>query len=388
MNEYISNQNDYTNVSEWQEAGYTGRNIVVWDMEGLTDHGKYTRERVLDAAPDATVINRPWNKTVSKGVLTSEKVYDEEAETYLPFLEFVDKFKPKVLTCSKSGGKDDIYKAIRPILAEGVSKHNLVIFNSAGNDGSDGVKGGALPQDYAMYIGAVMMFANDPNDIRGCGYSSLGDEFEEVDFSSFTGKQGRSGTSFSTPFVAGQAALLIQRYGDMSQEEIYNYFKMCSKPLRLAKDIVEIDFVGGKYIYDYRTGYGIPILPHLDKRYLTLTIGSKQLFIDGEPQEMDTAPFIKDSRTFVPIAFVALALGAEVKWNAITKTVTITKGNTRVELYINKKYYHVNGKREEMDTAPFIKDQRTFVPISWVALALSCRVAWVAKEKKVQILEV
>ncbi len=387
MDDYISNQNTYTNVSEWQEAGYTGRGVIVWDMEGLSDHGKYTRERVLDAAPDATVINRPWNKSSFKNEITSEQVYDEDTKTYLSFVEFVEKFKPKVLTCSKSGPQS-LYPAIKKIMDEPQKKHKLVIFNSAGNDGSDGVKGGALPQSNAMYIGAVMMFANNPNDIRCCGYSSLGDEFEEVDFSSFVGKQGRNGTSFSTPFVAGQAALLVQRYGDMSQQEVYNYFKMCSKPLQIGHDAIEIDFVGGKYIYDYRTGYGIPILPHLDKRYLTLTIGSKRLFIDGEPEEMDTAPFIKDSRTFVPIAFVALALGAEVKWNAITKEVKITKGSTTVKLYINKKYYYVNGVKYDLDTAPFIKDQRTFVPVSWIALALGCRVSWCSEEKKVQILEV
>lgn len=388
MDDYISNQNTFTNVSEWQEAGYTGRGVIVWNMEGMTDHGKYTRERILDAAPDASVINRPWNKTINNSVLISEQVYDEEDKKYLSIKEFVTKFKPKVLTCSQGGGKESLYKAFRPLLTEVQKEHNLVIFNSAGNDGSNGVQGGKLPPENAMYIGAVMMFQNNPNDIRCCGYSSLGDEFEEVDFSSFVGKQGRNGTSFSTPFVAGQAALLVQRYGKMSQQEIYNYFKMCSRPLRIGHDAVEIDFVGGHYIYDYRTGYGIPVLPHLEKRYLTLTIGSKQLFINGEPEEMDTAPFVKDSRTFVPIAFVALALGAEVKWNAITKEVKITKGSKTVKLYINKKYYYVNGVKYDIDTTPFIKDQRTFAPVSWVALALGCRVSWCSEEKKVQILEV
>ena len=385
---YLDKQNTFTNVTEWHNAGYTGKDILVWDMEGLGDHGKYTRERILDAAPEAKVINRPWNKATRNGVFAQEQVYDDKTKTYLSFNEFVEKYRPKVLTCSMSGGQKAIYDGIRPILTAAQNKYKLLIFNSAGNDGSSGLKGGALPQENAMYIGAVMMFANNPNDIRGCGYSSLGDEFEEVDFSSFTGKQGKSGTSFSTPFVAGQAALLAQRYGDMSQNEVYNYFKMCAKPLMLDHNAIKTDFIGGQYIYDFRTGYGIPILPHLNKRYLTLTIGHNYLTVDGNGMPMDTAPFIKDSRTFVPIAFISLALGAEVAWSPISKKVTIVKGETKLELYIGKRQYYINGSRYDMDTAPFIKDSRTFVPISWIALALGCRVSWVNSERKVQILEV
>lgn len=384
MDEYIKNQNEYTNVSEWHEAGFTGKGILVWDMEGLSEHGKITRQRILDAAPDAEVINRPWNKST---IDMSEYVYDEKTKTNIHFKDFVEKYKPQILTCSKGGSKN-AYKITKPILDVAQKKHNLLCFNSGGNDGDSGVKGGSLPQENAMYIGAVMMFQNNPEDIRPCGYSSLGDEFEEIDFSTFVGRQGHNGTSFSAPFVAGQAALLRQRYGAMSQEEVYNYFKMVSKPLQTDRNAIRTDFIGGHYLYDFKTGYGIPVLPHLDKNYITMDIGSHIYMRNGIPQEMDTVPFIKDSRTFVPIAFVALALGAEVKWNAILKRVTITKGKSKVELDINKKPYYVNGFVQEMDTAPFIKDDRTFVPISWAALALGCRVAWVASERKVQILEV
>lgn len=388
MDAYIKNQNAFTNVTEWHEHGITGKGVLVWDMEGLTEHGKYTRQRILDAAPDAEVINRPWNISCSSKELHSEYVYDENTKSNLPFEEFVKKYKPQVCSCSKGGGSENRWQWSRPIIRKVKKDIPLLMFNSAGNDGSDGVKGGSLPPEEAMYIGAVMMFQNNPEDIRGCGYSSLGDEFEEVDFSSFVGKQGYSGTSFSTPFVAGQAALLLQRYGKMSYQEMYNYFKMCSKPLMLDHNAIKIDFVGGRYIYDFRTGYGIPVLPAFDKNYVTMDIGSRIYMKNGIPLEMDTEPFIKDSRTFVPIAFVALALGAEVEWNALLKQVRITKGDKRVELYINKKYYYVNGKRYELDTAPFIKDSRTFVPVSHVALALGARVAWAADERRVQILEV
>lgn len=38
---------------------------------------------------------------------------------------------------------------------------------------------------------------------------------------------------------------------------------------------------------------------------------------------MDVAPFLKDSRTFVPIRFVAEGMGYNVDWDELTKTVSI-----------------------------------------------------------------
>lgn len=388
MDDYIKNQNTYTNVLEWHEAGFTGKDILVWDMEGNTDHGKKTRERILDAAPDAKVINRPWNTKMSSKGIEYEYVYDEETKTNLPFEEFVRKYQPKIFTCSKGGGSETKYKWTRPMLQKVRKEIPFVAFNSAGNDGSEGVKGGSLPPDQAMYVAAAMMFKNDPKDIRIANYSSIGKEFEQVDFASFVGKQGQSGTSFSTPYLAGQTALLFQRYGEMSQDEVYNYFKMISKPLDTIDDRdIRFDFAGGFYLYDHWSGYGIPVMPHLSQRYLVFKIDSKFYKKDGKEYEMDTAPFIKQSRTFMPVAFVALALGAEVKWHKLTRQVEITKGNTRLLLKIDSKNYEVNGERKEFDVAPFIKDSRTFVPVSFIALELGCRVAWEKNSKLVQILE-
>jgi len=59
-----------------------------------------------------------------------------------------------------------------------------------------------------------------------------------------------------------------------------------------------------------------------------LRIGDINLYIiDGLDQEivkMDVAPFIKNSRTFVPLRFVAEALGKKVLWQESTQTVIIT----------------------------------------------------------------
>ena len=375
MNETVKQQNDFTGVTAWNEAGFTGRGINVWNREGMSEHGQGTHRRVLEAAPDANVINATHNMSISKGVILKDAVQDGALN--LSADAFIKAHDINIITCSL-GGKGNREQAMVDLFGGLRRKYNLTMFNSAGNDGSDGVKGGSLPESEAMYVGACMAFKNNYNDLRMWQYSSIGDEEDEVDFSTFTG--GLNGTSFSTPYLAGMAALLLGRYGtDMTSAEVYQYFKMISRPIDTGHPV--------KDGYDLWSGYGIPILPDPNKRLVRMTIGSKFYKVDGETRTMDTAPFIYQQRTFVPIAFIALALGASVRWNPQEQEVIISKGGRILSMCIGRREYMLNGKPYTMDTAPFIKDQRTQVPLSFIALALGCKVAWVESQKKVLVLE-
>ncbi len=61
-------------------------------------------------------------------------------------------------------------------------------------------------------------------------------------------------------------------------------------------------------------------------RNISLTIGSTQATVSGQPQTLDVAPFIVGATTFVPLRFISQALGASVNWNDSTSTVTINEG--------------------------------------------------------------
>lgn len=379
MDDFVLQQKQYDRTQEWNEAGWDGNGVTIWDMEPLNSHGTMTMKRLIDAAPNCKVLNYGLDMKASKNGIEYEYVELEDG-TRVSSDEFVKNNHVTILSHSHSGHNNN-KQYIIDFYANLKNKYNLALFNSAGNDGAKGVQGGAIPESLAIYVGAAIVFQHDFNQIRMATYSSQGDEFEEVDFTTFVGPSGWSGTSFSCPYLAGIAALLQQRYGfDMTQEEMYAYFKMIAQPIDggYPSDIPN---------YDYWSGWGIPILPHVDKRYVVMEIGRKAFKIDGAWTEMDTAPFIEKQRTFVPIAFAALALGAQVFWDNDDKKVTIVKGNKTVEMVIGSRKYTVNGKEQMMDVAPFIKDQRTFVPIAFAALALDCKVAWVPEDKKVLILE-
>jgi hypothetical protein len=56
---------------------------------------------------------------------------------------------------------------------------------------------------------------------------------------------------------------------------------------------------------------------------IKMKIGSKDFEVDGVELQMDTAPFLKNDRTFVPIRFVAEGMKLNVEWDNDTQEVTV-----------------------------------------------------------------
>jgi hypothetical protein len=103
---------------------------------------------------------------------------------------------------------------------------------------------------------------------------------------------------------------------------------------------------------------------------------------------MDAAPYIKNNRTYMPVRYVAYAMGltdANIVWNGATNTATLTKGSTSVILVIGSRIMYVNGAPRTMDVAPEITNNRICLPIAWVASAFGCTATWNGTAKTVTI---
>lgn len=61
-----------------------------------------------------------------------------------------------------------------------------------------------------------------------------------------------------------------------------------------------------------------------DDNIVQLTIGSKTMVINGTPWEMDVSPALIESKTMIPIRFVAEVFGKNVNWDASSLTVILT----------------------------------------------------------------
>ncbi|KXB71578.1 stalk domain-containing protein [Peptoniphilus sp. DNF00840] len=99
----------------------------------------------------------------------------------------------------------------------------------------------------------------------------------------------------------------------------------------------------------------------------------------------DVYPYIKNSRTYVPIRFIAEELGYDVKWDGANKKVTMTSDGTTVELTIGSNKMMVNGKAVLLDAPAEIRDDRTFVPLRAIAEAFGEKVDYSSDYRAVYI---
>ncbi len=120
---------------------------------------------------------------------------------------------------------------------------------------------------------------------------------------------------------------------------------------------------------------------------IILTIGKKDVSVDARAYQMDVAPFIDKTsgRTLVPVRFVSEYLGFEVSWDPVLKQVTIKGSNKNIVLTIGSKTAYINGTTYEMDVAPTILNSRTFVPLRFVSEIMGYNVNWDSKTQTITI---
>lgn len=95
------------------------------------------------------------------------------------------------------------------------------------------------------------------------------------------------------------------------------------------------------------------------------------------PGETEVCAYLNaEQRTMVPVRFVAERLGAEVGWEDSTRTVIIEMNGNVIRMPIGKSVYTLNGVEKTMDTAAVIEHNRTMVPIRFVAEALGYEVGY------------
>jgi len=114
-------------------------------------------------------------------------------------------------------------------------------------------------------------------------------------------------------------------------------------------------------------------------------IGSNIYSVGGVAKVMDVAPYIKGDRTYVPMRYLGEMLGAEVVWDDAARTVTLTKGDTTVVFTIGSTTYTVNGESKTADVAPEIASDRTMLPARYVAEAFGAIVGWDAGTQTVVV---
>lgn len=115
-----------------------------------------------------------------------------------------------------------------------------------------------------------------------------------------------------------------------------------------------------------------------EKTVIKMQIGNNAVSVDDKEINNDVAPVIVNDRTLVPIRIVTETLGGDVEWNDSTKTVTLNIDGKTITMTIGVEL-------EGYGVAPEIINDRTYVPIRFVAEELGAVVNWNEETQEVVI---
>lgn len=342
---------DFLGITKWHKAGYTGNGIKILSDEKVCEkyhadvispagfkskrgHGDDVMAHIKLVAPDATFIAYPFS-----GIFGDEYKCD--------CAEYIKENGVSIFTTSCTGayppkGKQ---KAIQDCIEAG-----CIFFGAAGNENNKGINaeiqyegylaiGGVRPKFTGNYNGDDPIY--DWNGLYKVSYSSVG---EELDYVTLAEILGVCGTSFCAPIFAGMVGLVQQFF----IEKVGRRLTRVEMQAFINDNLIDTNTEG----FDIQTGYGLFILPDpttiKTSDYITdtnvgdidysgfpipkekepmkvvLTIDNHIVDINGEAKLYDVAPFIKHSRTFVPVQFLR-DVGFNVEWNEATRQVIITK---------------------------------------------------------------
>ncbi len=112
-------------------------------------------------------------------------------------------------------------------------------------------------------------------------------------------------------------------------------------------------------------------------------VGNNIVKID--PEDDKVVPMIVDSRTLVPVRFIAEKLGMSVNWNGETREVSFSGNGYNVNMTLDKAEYTVNDKPYTLDVPASSINDRTMIPLRAMAEAVGMQVEWDGERKLIYL---
>ena len=124
---------------------------------------------------------------------------------------------------------------------------------------------------------------------------------------------------------------------------------------------------------------------------IEMVLGEPVASVNGIQTAIDenpeVVPFLLNDRTLVPIRFIAENLNLQVKWIDAQNSAELTDSQTNIYLTAGEDVAIVNGKSIQLDCPSVIENDRIFVPVRFIAEHFSCHVDWDAFANRIIIKE-
>jgi Flp pilus assembly protein TadG len=102
------------------------------------------------------------------------------------------------------------------------------------------------------------------------------------------------------------------------------------------------------------------------------------VLIDNKPLSMEVPPIKDNNRVMVPLRSIAEALGAEVRWDNRTNSVSLVRGELTVKLFPGSSVAFANDRPINLDAPAKIWQNRFMVPVRFVSEVFGQIVNWIA----------
>lgn len=119
---------------------------------------------------------------------------------------------------------------------------------------------------------------------------------------------------------------------------------------------------------------------HTQVFLLTMQVGNPIMTVNGTESEIDpgrgTAPIIQNGRTLVPIRAIIEAMGGSVNWDEETQTVLLELEGDIITLTLGSTTAYFNETASTLDVAPVSINDRTMLPVRYIAESFRFTVDW------------
>ena len=124
---------------------------------------------------------------------------------------------------------------------------------------------------------------------------------------------------------------------------------------------------------------------------INMQINNPIMTVNGIQTEIDagrnTKPVIENGRTLVPIRAIIESIGGRVEWENETQSTLLYHEDDIIKLQLNNFTAYVNNKPYTLDVCPIVINERTMLPIRFIAEGFNLAVSWNENSKTVVILK-
>lgn len=319
---------EFLGITRFHNAGYKGKNVKIGSKEWIHEENFDNVIHFYQEPTENTHGDKVMDyiqQVAPEATFISVQLYSSAKRVQEE--KFIRENIPDIFTTSQFHASADVNETTQA-LWQYLYNNNCLLCCAAGNENERKTMRLSRNNIYWQTIGACHF---NKNKAERADYSNYSCDLDFMSLSNLRsrlfGKVKHTGTSFSSPIFAAMCGLVQDFFIENTGKKLTN-----ANLLQFAID--NCQDLGEQYKDDYY-GYGLFILPdpakidiaryNRDYKTINLQINNTQAKINDKLVELDSKPTIINNRTMVPVRFIAEAFDCKVDWVPDTQEIIIKK---------------------------------------------------------------